>query len=103
MVISALEKPSHQLDAEGESDQLVIGFVNNMPDAAIRSSERQFRAMLQAAANGVEVVLRGFFCRKISAHGHCSDDFSGSLLRCRQALEQSHRWFDRHRRRASGR
>jgi len=46
-------------------NRIVIGFVNNMPDAAIRSSERQFRAMLQAEARDVEVVFRGFSCRAI--------------------------------------
>jgi homoserine O-succinyltransferase len=40
---------------------IVIGLVNNMPDAALRSTERQFRGLLAAAADDVTVCLRLFF------------------------------------------
>jgi len=36
---------------------LDIGLVNNMPDAALEATERQFRALLNSAANGVQVRL----------------------------------------------
>jgi homoserine O-succinyltransferase/O-acetyltransferase len=37
---------------------LVIGFVNNMPDTALRTTERQFRELLDAAARGRPLDLR---------------------------------------------
>ena len=39
---------------------LVIGLVNNMPDAALRNTERQFRALLAAGAPGRHLQLRFF-------------------------------------------
>jgi homoserine O-succinyltransferase len=49
----------------GACNRVVIAFVNNMPDAAIRSSERQFRGLLQAGARDLEVVLQGYYCPKV--------------------------------------
>jgi homoserine O-succinyltransferase len=40
------------------ADGLTIGLVNNMPDAALEATERQFVALLGAAADGIEVRLR---------------------------------------------
>jgi homoserine O-succinyltransferase/O-acetyltransferase len=37
---------------------IVIGLINNMPDAALQSTEVQFRGLLQAAAGGLSVTLR---------------------------------------------
>ncbi|HYC10958.1 MAG TPA: homoserine O-succinyltransferase [Steroidobacteraceae bacterium] len=37
---------------------IVIGLVNNMPDAALRSTEEQFRGLLQAAAGSRVVTVR---------------------------------------------
>jgi len=34
-----------------------IGLINNMPDAALKATERQFLTLLDSAANGVEVHL----------------------------------------------
>jgi homoserine O-succinyltransferase/O-acetyltransferase len=39
---------------------LAIGLVNNMPDAALKTTERQFRELLERAAAGVPFVLRMF-------------------------------------------
>jgi homoserine O-succinyltransferase len=39
------------------SDGLDIGLVNNMPDAALDATERQFRALLEAAAGALDVHL----------------------------------------------
>jgi homoserine O-succinyltransferase len=41
-------------------DPIVIGLVNNMPDAALRSTERQFRELLSGASCNVAVRLRLF-------------------------------------------
>jgi homoserine O-succinyltransferase/O-acetyltransferase len=47
------------------NNPIVIGFVNNMPDAALRSSERQFRGLLQSGAGGLDLDFRGFFFPEI--------------------------------------
>ena len=39
---------------------LAIGLVNNMPDAALKTTERQFRELLAAAAGGMPFALRIF-------------------------------------------
>src|SRR6516165_3114202 len=64
MVAHALKARARNTGA-GDGSRVVIAFVNNMPDAAIRSSERQFRGLLQAAAGGFEVVLKGYYCPEI--------------------------------------
>lgn len=50
-------KPSCRVGRDG----LVIGLVNNMPDAALRSTERQFSELLASAARGRAVGLRTFW------------------------------------------
>jgi homoserine O-succinyltransferase len=41
-------------------DELAIGLVNNMPDAALKTTERQFRDLLTSAAGGQPIALRVF-------------------------------------------
>jgi homoserine O-succinyltransferase len=45
---------------KGADDPIVIGLVNNMPDAALQTTERQFRELLSAASGNAEVQLRLF-------------------------------------------
>ena len=45
---------------ESDPNCIDIGLVNNMPDAALAATERQFRALLDAAADGIVVRLRLF-------------------------------------------
>jgi homoserine O-succinyltransferase/O-acetyltransferase len=52
----SLEQWAH----EGAHHPITIGLVNNMPDAALRTTERQFRELLSAAAQGFAVCLRVF-------------------------------------------
>jgi homoserine O-succinyltransferase len=40
--------------------KLIVGLLNNMPDAALCATERQFGDLLRAAAGGVEIDLRLF-------------------------------------------
>jgi homoserine O-succinyltransferase len=51
--------PKQPLGPSGGSGQtcIDIGLVNNMPDAALDATERQFRALLGAAADGMVVRL----------------------------------------------
>jgi len=50
------DQQCHDCNAE----PIVIGLVNNMPDTALRTTERQFRELIAAASNNVEVRLRLF-------------------------------------------
>ena len=45
---------------------LVIGLVNNMPDAALEATETQFRTLLEAAAGPSPVRLRRSYLPEIS-------------------------------------
>src|SRR5580698_2183439 len=47
------------------TEPLVVGLVNNMPDTALRSTERQFRELLSAADGDVAVELRLFFLPEV--------------------------------------
>src|SRR2546427_10135646 len=42
---------------DSDANCLEIGLVNNMPDAALEATERQFRALLDAAADGIVARL----------------------------------------------
>jgi homoserine O-succinyltransferase/O-acetyltransferase len=46
--------------ASGAAAQLVIGLINNMPDAALSATERQFQDLLGAAAQNIRVRLQLF-------------------------------------------
>lgn len=43
-----------------DSDALVIGLVNNMPDAELENTEIQFRELLDAASSGLPIRLKLF-------------------------------------------
>ena len=45
---------------ERSGTRIVIGLVNNMPDPAIRATERQFGNLINAAAGNLDVKLRFF-------------------------------------------
>ena len=49
----------------GSGERLTIAFVNNMPDAAVRSSERQFCGLLKAAAGGLDVDVKNYVCADV--------------------------------------
>jgi homoserine O-succinyltransferase len=51
-----LERPPRH----SASDRIVIGLVNNMPDSALRTTERQFCELLSTAGRGLAVSLRIF-------------------------------------------
>ncbi len=52
--------PNSLGDTAKATPPLVIGIVNNMPDTALRATERQFRALLGAAACGRPLRIRLF-------------------------------------------
>jgi homoserine O-succinyltransferase len=51
------QEPRHRDDA---GEPIVIGLVNNMPDAALQTTERQFRELFFAASHNLAVRLRLF-------------------------------------------
>ncbi len=53
-------EPLSQEPRFGDGDPIIVGLVNNMPDAALKSTERQFRELLSAAAHNSTVRLRLF-------------------------------------------
>ncbi|MGC1304098.1 MAG: homoserine O-succinyltransferase [Caulobacteraceae bacterium] len=50
----------------GQGRMLEIGLVNNMPDAALQATERQFRSLIQDAAGDRPVRLRLFHMSEIA-------------------------------------
>jgi homoserine O-succinyltransferase/O-acetyltransferase len=56
----------------GIRNPLTLGLVNNMPDAALHATERQFRRLIEAAAGDVPVRLRCFYLPEVprSDRGH---------------------------------
>src|SRR5690242_18000137 len=66
--------PSSQLSSEprfrSDDDQpIVIGLVNNMPDAALRTTELQFSSLLSVASANIPVCLRLFYLPKLPPEG----------------------------------
>ena len=62
------------------SAPLTIGLVNNMPDAALASTERQFISLVKAAAGGREVHIKLFALPNVSR-----SDYTRAQMRGRYA------------------
>lgn len=72
------------------SDTLHIGLVNNMPDGALQSTERQFRSLLEAASTGISVSLSlfalpgvpriGLSARHVEQHYRSTEELPNSQL-----------------------
>src|SRR2546422_1361620 len=45
---------------ESDPNCITIGLINNMPDPAVQATERQFVALLVAAADGIVVRLKPY-------------------------------------------
>jgi len=61
MMETKLETPSDSLNGLSRGcPSLVVGLVNNMPDAALEATERQFRSLLLAASGELSIYLRVF-------------------------------------------
>jgi homoserine O-succinyltransferase len=55
-----LQDPSELRDATSAAGLLTIGLVNNMPDAALQATERQFMRLLQAGAGNHSIHFHCF-------------------------------------------
>jgi len=66
---------------ESDANCLEIGLVNNMPDAALEATERQFLTLLDAAASGIVVRLTLYALSDVprtdSGRRHVSSFYSG--------------------------
>ncbi len=63
--IAMQTKPSEERAADAQS--LEIGIVNNMPDATLAATERQFKALIDHATAGRRVRVRFFALPGITA------------------------------------
>jgi homoserine O-succinyltransferase len=59
-------------EAEGET-ALVVGLVNNMPDSALKATERQFMRLLQTAAGKTPVRFHCFSLPSIARSKHAAE------------------------------
>ncbi len=57
---------AHAVAFAADRRRLRIGLVNNMPDAALAATERQFRSLVEAAAGGRAVELQLFHIPEIA-------------------------------------
>jgi len=66
---------------ESAAQSIHIGLINNMPDAALKATERQFLSLLNAAADGVVVNVSLYALPEVprseSAKGHIDRFYSG--------------------------
>jgi homoserine O-succinyltransferase len=67
------------------SPRLKIGLLNNMPDAAMAATERQFSSLLQVAAEGAPVTLRLFALGGV-ARGEAAQAHMRGRYRAAEAL-----------------
>src|ERR1700678_836840 len=59
------QRPLRRDSKSGHVNKIEIGLVNNMPDAALLATERQFSRLLAAASENAEVRLHLFALRDI--------------------------------------
>src|SRR5450432_1786938 len=52
------ERRTRRGSSRDRGKRLEIGLVNNMPDAAVAATERQFTRLLEAASNEFDITLR---------------------------------------------
>jgi homoserine O-succinyltransferase len=62
---TSLRQPSAIGHRHNADTVLTIGLINNMPDAALQATERQFKGLLKAAAGSCIVDLRYFSLRSL--------------------------------------
>ncbi len=67
-------------------DAIVIGLVNNMPDAALRSTENQFAGLLQEASRGQPVRLRLTSLRELPRSPEALEHIGGAYWPLEQLL-----------------
>jgi homoserine O-succinyltransferase len=83
LVFSSSPLSSEPRFRSGDNQPIVIGLVNNMPDAALRTTELQFSSLLSVASGNIPVCLRLFYLPGLlrqdwgrSLVSHCYEDIS---------------------------
>jgi homoserine O-succinyltransferase/O-acetyltransferase len=68
-------------ETAARDEPIVIGLVNNMPDAALHTTQRQFHDLLEAASINQRVRLHWFALPEVprgeAAHAHIDQHYSG--------------------------
>ena len=82
---------------------ITIGLVNNMPDAALEATERQFTDLIRAATPNAVVLLKLFALPEAAARGGRAQRAHRTLSRHCRALGYPARRPDRDRHRAAHR
>jgi len=72
--------PGQEAFGRGERTELTIGLVNNMPDGALKATERQFARLLSGAAGQARIHLHCFSLPSVSrspqARAHIDKEYS---------------------------
>ena len=72
--------PGQEAFERSEPIELTIGLVNNMPDSALKATERQFARLLSAAAGSARIDFRCFslpsISRSAAARGHIDKEYT---------------------------
>ena len=61
LVFSSSPLPLKPQFRVGDNQRIDIGLINSMPDAALRTTERQFCSLLSVASGNIPVSLRLFY------------------------------------------
>jgi Homoserine O-succinyltransferase len=81
---------------QGSSGSITIGLINNMPDEALKATERQFLSLLRSASDGMQVRLLHYMLpdvpRQEPARGRCYS--LGRLPRSRTRGERPFRGYE---------
>ncbi|HEY1426392.1 MAG TPA: homoserine O-succinyltransferase [Caulobacteraceae bacterium] len=64
-----------------ETPRLTVGLLNNMPDAALCATERQFAGLLAEAAHGVDIELRLFALPRVRRGPEACEHMAGRYER----------------------
>ena len=83
LAFSSIPRSPEPQFRSGAEQPIVIGLVNNMPDAALRTTERQFCSLLSVASGNIPVYLRLFYLPELprqdwgrSSVSQCYEDIS---------------------------
>ena len=72
--------PAQEASRRSDQVELTVGLINNMPDSALKATERQFVRLLEAAAGGRRVRFHCFalpsVARSQSARSHIDRDYT---------------------------
>ena len=93
--------PAQDEFARAGAAELTIGLVNNMPDSALKATERQFMRLIQAAAGNSRVTFHCFslpaVARSKQASEHIAHDYA-DIAATLEDIRRTHKPFStRHR------